>query len=674
MFVQVNKWVLSYYIIIALTTSVVLTYLLTDKQEYTAWFTVIKAKFWMLIGKPEKMISVATQYGDTVVSLPQILTSPFYLHYYEAFNYSIVWGAVTSFAAWTTLFIFVFMMLNKKGKNLQDETLVRGTTVESVKDVNKLLISQSRASRLTIAGLHLVLDSEVKHIGFHGTTSTGKTQAYIALLKQIRARGERAIVFDDGGEFTSRFYDPEKGDIILNPFDARCANWLMWDECQTDADYENLAAAMIPEESDKDKFWMYSTRTLFADLCRQHGESENPKYEDLLKSCLSISLEKLQEFLKDRPAEQLVDKSIAKTAMTIRAVITNHVKSLRYLPDDPDKKSFSIRDWVVNEEENRGACIFLVTRDKDHESIRSLISLWIGLVSTHIKSLPRSRTRRIWGLYDEVTKLNRLPSLPDTLATGRNYGLCMVLGFQNRAQLRMVYGRDTSDAIIDLLSTQFYFRSPSHMIADEVSKELGESEVIEKITQYAFGPKEVKDGQSLNQTKRIKRVVSYTEIQMMDDLEAYVKLPANIPRCKIKLPTPKKVVLSQEPFIERLIKLDPFVEQSLQLAEQEHNPTPKASFITESCVTNTAQILSKFTPKSTTNNTNSTSNQSEGREKEIPTTMDKPQEVVRQQDSKEDKEAEKQRATDERLILDEEAMPPQEALEGHEEYEKGVDF
>ncbi|MDC0534970.1 type IV conjugative transfer system coupling protein TraD [Francisellaceae bacterium] len=581
MFLQVNKWVLSYYILFVLPSWLFLTCFLTSKVESSGWWTYTKAAFWNNIGKPERMIDITTQYGTSTASIPDIMNSQYYVYYHQAFNNSLFWGAIGSVALWSVLFFGIFSILGRKGKNIQSEEVLRGSTLDTYKNVNKLLISESRASRLKIGNLHLVLGKETHHIGFHGTTGTGKSTAYIQLMKQIRNRDQRMIIFDDGGDFASKFYDPDRGDIILNPFDSRCANWHMWSECGSDADYDNLAAAFIPEESDKDQFWMRSTRTLVADIARKYGDQDNPTYKNFLYSCLNMSLERLQESLKNTPAEQLVDKSIAKTAMTIRAVITNHVKSLRYLPDYQDQPRFSIRDWVLNEEKNKGACIFITCKDKDLESTRSLISLWIGLVSTHIKSLPKSKTRRIWVMLDEITKLYKLSSLPDTLATGRNYGLCCVIGFQNKAQMRMIYGRDTADAIIDLLSTQIFYRSTTSTIAEEVSKELGEAEVIEKLTNFSYGAETVRDGQTLNSSKNNnRRIVTPTQIQNLDDLEAYVKLPAKVPRAQIKLKFQKKSIIS-ESFIERDLSLDSELENKLKLTEQEHSAAPVSSIVTD---------------------------------------------------------------------------------------------
>ncbi|MGR5283670.1 type IV secretion system DNA-binding domain-containing protein, partial [Photobacterium damselae] len=66
---------------------------------------------------------------------------------------------------------------------------------------------------------------------FSGSTGTGKSVAIRKLLREIRARGDKAIIYDKGCTFVSRFYDEHK-DYILNPFDERSVDWKIWYDAQ----------------------------------------------------------------------------------------------------------------------------------------------------------------------------------------------------------------------------------------------------------------------------------------------------------------------------------------------------------------------------------------------------------------------------------------------------------
>jgi Type IV secretion-system coupling protein DNA-binding domain len=50
------------------------------------------------------------------------------------------------------------------------------------------------------------------------------------LLRQVQVRNETAIVYDPAMDFVGEFYSPVRGDLILNPLDARCPYWGLGDE------------------------------------------------------------------------------------------------------------------------------------------------------------------------------------------------------------------------------------------------------------------------------------------------------------------------------------------------------------------------------------------------------------------------------------------------------------
>lgn len=606
---QVALKLFRFYLLSLLMLFAALVYFNSDTYNFSAWYALKKIEVHHWFSKKEVTgIKLKAFYQGKEIqreyTSTQIENNRALKNYLETssnkFTKGLLWAFFLPFGIITPLFLWMIGLVMRRTKDKYEaEHLIRGSTVGSPKLVNKRLKSEQRRSDLQLAGLYLVKDAEVKHFLMHGTTGVGKTQVIRHLLKQVRARQEKAIILDDGGAYAAEFYDASKGDIILNPFDMRCPNWDAWAECDTEADFENFATALIPDESDKDKFWVNSARNILSSIMRQLKETGNSNYQALLKFCLNFPLDKLQAMLKDTPAEQLVDGDIAKTATTIRAVMTNHVKSLRYLPQEKDKPTFSFKSWLQNADKHQGACVFIVVRDKDMQAIQSLISLWVGIVTTHVKSLERSRSRRIWLMLDEVMNLNRLHNLSKTLATGRNYGLCCVLGIQNKAQLRETYGRDGAQAIFDLLSTQLFFRSTSGEIADEVSRELGESEVIERVENYSYGAESVRDGVSINQNKRIKRVVSYTQIQNLNDLECYIKLPANLPRVKLKLPQPKTDIRHHQPFVERDITVDENVESKIKQVTEAVSSGVNADAVVASVVESEDAEEKKSAPKKT---------------------------------------------------------------------------
>ncbi|ENB3069563.1 type IV secretion system DNA-binding domain-containing protein, partial [Escherichia coli] len=87
---------------------------------------------------------------------------------------------------------------------------------------------------------------------------------------------------------------------------------------------------------------------------------------------LSIKIEKLRTFLRNSPAANLVEEKIEKTAISIRAVLTNYVKAIRYLQGiEHNGEPFTIRDWMrgVREDQKNG-WLFISSNADTHASLK----------------------------------------------------------------------------------------------------------------------------------------------------------------------------------------------------------------------------------------------------------------------------------------------------------------
>lgn len=369
----------------------------------------------------------------------------------------------------------------------------------------------------------------------HGTINVGKSTIIRWLLDYIRKRGDRAIIYDSGCTFTETHYNPST-DFILNAHDERCANWQMWGECIDAVDYDNLAASLIPVEGESDPFWVSSSRTICADLAIRMSVDPDRSIEKFLKTLLSLSMKSLREYLVNTPSANLVEEKIEKTAISIRSVVTNYAKALRFLQglDDGTKPPFTIREWMTQERYDN-SWLFISTQARHRKSVRPLISLWVSLATLLLQSMGENSERRVWFILDEAPSLQRIPELAETLAEARKFGGCFVLGMQNMAQLVHVYGRELAKSIFDLMNTRMYGRSPSAEMAKVVEEELGNQRKRKIREQNSYGLDQVRDGVSLGKDEVNNPIVDYEQIMRLPNLNFYVRLPGEYPVVRLKL-------------------------------------------------------------------------------------------------------------------------------------------
>ncbi|HWM70210.1 MAG TPA: type IV secretion system DNA-binding domain-containing protein [Steroidobacteraceae bacterium] len=122
---------------------------------------------------------------------------------------------------------------------------------------------------ITLAGIAVERLDETKHFKLIGTTGSGKSTAIREVLRIALARGDRALIADPDGGYLNRFYDPDRGDVILNPFDPRSARWDLFGELRDPYDADQLARALIPDAADTSgREWRAYARTFLASVLR----------------------------------------------------------------------------------------------------------------------------------------------------------------------------------------------------------------------------------------------------------------------------------------------------------------------------------------------------------------------------------------------------------------------
>lgn len=132
-------------------------------------------------------------------------------------------GAVAGFALGIYAIRYLGRTMTSQGQDTMGDRVLSGTRVIGETALAGMTANQSNGSELSIGAIRLPRRIETRHFAFLGTTGSGKTTALRQMLDGIEARGEPALVYDTSGEFIAHYYRPERGDIILNPFDARCA-------------------------------------------------------------------------------------------------------------------------------------------------------------------------------------------------------------------------------------------------------------------------------------------------------------------------------------------------------------------------------------------------------------------------------------------------------------------
>lgn len=331
-----------------------------------------------------------------------------------------------------------------------------------------------QAMPLTVAGVAVPFEDEMKHFKFLGTTGTGKSTAIRELLHGALARGDRAVIADPDGGYLSRFYDLARGDVILNPFDARSGKWDLFAELRNTYDVDELAQAFIPDRG-SDPTWTNFARTLFCAVTSQAQIAGVRDVGELYRLLVAAPKAELLALVAGTPAAPFLEEGSDKLFQGARSTVTVAVRSLDFVRRQTGA-SVSVREWI---KAGRGV-LFLPYQADQISAMKTIISIWMRLAIFQALSLGEG-DHRIWFAVDELDALGTINGLSDALTRLRKCGGRCVLGLQSIAQASTNYGTGPAQAIIENCGNTLILRcsaSEGGGTAKYASHLIGEREVV----------------------------------------------------------------------------------------------------------------------------------------------------------------------------------------------------
>jgi len=351
------------------------------------------------------------------------------------------------------------------------------------------------------AMLRIPARAEAQHMQIIGDTGAGKSALLAQVLRQVRSRGDSAIVYDPAREFVKRFYAPERGDVILNPLDKRCPYWGPAEELRSRSEAKALAASLFqPPQDKKGEFFIESPQKIFAFLM-----AYGPTPEELV------------EWMSN-PDE--IDRRLKGTAHQQRAGVLASLglvaDSLRLLP----KRGAGNGVWTATEwAEKRRGWIFLTSLPAEREALRPLQSLWIDWLVLRLLNEPTEAQRRVWFVIDELASLQKLPQLHTAICEARKSRNPVVLGFQGKAQLEYLYGH-LAEVMLSQPATSIWLTTKEPKAGLWVSEFIGKVEV-ERLRETHFDG--TRAGRNFALDRQVEPLVMESEISGLADLHAYMK-------------------------------------------------------------------------------------------------------------------------------------------------------
>jgi hypothetical protein len=377
---------------------------------------------------------------------------------------------------------------------------------------------------VTLAGVPLSREDETMHVAAIGATGSGKSTALRALMADSIRRGDRQVVADPDGAAMSAFFEP--GDIILNPFDRRCARWDLLAEIERPGDHAFLAQSVLPHlgigEHDQ---WITYAQQLLAAALENFGRLGLGATSDLISMLASGSVAELKLLCEGTAAARYFEPGGEKMLASILGTLAPAVGNLRFIAA-LDGEPFSIRKWV----RSGTGSLWLPYTANQVAALRGLISCWMNIAILETLSLTPDRDRRIWFHIDELDALGRIEGLKDAQARLRKFGGCVAIGFQSSAQVKAVYG-EGAHTIIENCGNLLLLRSglsEGGGTAELASNLIGSREVErDDVSRSRTRGRYTSQSTSMQSKRAVEEVTLASEIMQLPNREGFMKRATN---------------------------------------------------------------------------------------------------------------------------------------------------
>lgn len=517
-------------------------YLLLSPQAFqaTGTYFAAKVKLWVTARvAADAPIRINFAGHSYEASARAVVAHPYYREAADTISGLVVRGGWLGFGSWLTAMLLLRGMVARRRERTLRDRVIAGTRVTNEKQLAALTGADAGRQALAVGTVPIPHGLETRHMAMIGTTGSGKTTALRQLLDGIEARGEAALVYDTSGEFIAHYYDPARGDVILNPFDARCAYWSPFDEIAHPADADRIAHQLISETGQHDRdVWLETSRILVANMIRSLWREKKCSLPDLLNALQDRSKDELKEWLAGSSSARTFADDADRATGSVLFMLAKAANLIQFLRTDAKKGEapFAFRGFVAGLDTCKGAkpWIFVPRKEDYFEASKPLLACWLECAASAVLGLPPSADRRIWFVLDELADLPRVDNLARLLPEGRKFGAAIVLTFQAVGQMQHRYGPQIAEAMLGCCNTKLFLQIIDGETRQWASETIGKCDV--EIPTMTDG-RDNEDGHrrtTLATLRETRPAILESELRL-PKYQGYLLFPDGLPVARIRL-------------------------------------------------------------------------------------------------------------------------------------------
>ncbi len=521
--------------------AVIVAQLVLSAQSWTLATQCLGARLLVLLGSmsgQDLKMNIALAGHRATVLARTVASDPLWVEHYDRLLNMLALGALLGFGGGLFVVWGIRRTMAQQGRETLGDRLLGGTALVEEHELAALTIAQAGSDALTIGPVPIPRRIETRHFAFLGTTGSGKTTVLRQMLDGIEARGEAALVYDTSGEFIAHYYRPERGDVILNPFDARCAHWTPFDEISHPADADRIARQLVSETgSQDDDVWLETSRILVANMLRSLWAEGNRTLEALLEALQVKSKEQLKAWLGHTSSARTFADDADRATGSVLFMLAKAANLIQFLRIEAEGvERFAFRNFIAGLDNWSGAkpWIFVPRKEDYFEAAKPLMACWLECAASAVLGLTPSPERRIWFVLDELADLPRVENLARLLPEGRKFGAAIVLTFQALGQMRNRYGANIAEAMLACCNTKLFLQTVDRETRQWASQTIGDCEIEIRVATDTLSSGTDMPRTTIATQRSFRAAVLESELRLAPH-QGYLLLPDGLPVARIGL-------------------------------------------------------------------------------------------------------------------------------------------